>query len=463
MASNLSKKVAKGDVGAYKELYNNTRATVWYINYLLLCDKNAANESTKAVYKNAFFEIADAPENADRFAEFVEEKAVTYCKIKLAKSNNKEFRIPDSKNFSSFVCDEKSVITDEKLELSVLKNMPALHRFIYVMSVYLKWTDARIAMFFHTSEETVRLAHEADALNVAKIALALSLASGKTVSLSKEELTSLIECVEGSFDIDEETDRQILLSIYDTVAPIKEKRAKQTNKNLMIGAIVSVAVLIVAVIACAVILNANNLSETDSGKQEEFVPTLENREKREYTVPYNVPEEITHYATIDIKYYGQIKLALCGNIAPKTVENFEKLANEKFYDGLTLHRIIEGFMMQGGCPKGDGTGGYEDENGNEVNIKGEFESNGHQNDIGHKRGVISMARNGYSNDSASSQFFIVQETSSHLDGDYAAFGYVVEGMHVVDFICEDAVPTDNNGSIAKNRQPIINSIRVEKV
>ena len=122
-----------------------------------------------------------------------------------------------------------------------------------------------------------------------------------------------------------------------------------------------------------------------------------------------------------------IKLELYPEIAPKTVENFEKLVKDGFYNGLTFHRIIRGFMIQGGCPKGNGTGGPG------WQIKGEFAANGWKNDLKHTRGVISMARTGHP-DSAGSQFFIMHEDAPHLDGQYAAFGKVVEGMDVVDRI-----------------------------
>ena len=122
-----------------------------------------------------------------------------------------------------------------------------------------------------------------------------------------------------------------------------------------------------------------------------------------------------------------IKLELYPEIAPKTVENFEKLVKEGFYNGLTFHRIIRGFMIQGGCPQGTGTGGPG------WHIKGEFASNGWKNDLKHTKGVISMARAGHP-DSAGSQFFIMHEDAPHLDGQYAAFGKVVEGIEVVDRI-----------------------------
>ncbi len=122
-----------------------------------------------------------------------------------------------------------------------------------------------------------------------------------------------------------------------------------------------------------------------------------------------------------------IKLELYPEIAPKTVENFEKLVKEGFYNGLTFHRIIRGFMIQGGCPQGTGTGGPG------WHIKGEFAANGWKNDLKHTKGVISMARAGHP-DSAGSQFFIMHEDAPHLDGQYAAFGKVVEGIEVVDRI-----------------------------
>ncbi len=167
------------------------------------------------------------------------------------------------------------------------------------------------------------------------------------------------------------------------------------------------------------------------------------------------PNEITHYADIVIEDYGTITVALHGNAAPKTVKNFVKLANEGFYDGLTFHRIMKGFMMQGGCPEGTGRG----DSGK--NIKGEFSKNGFENNLRHTRGAISMAR-GEEYDSGSCQFFIVHEDSTFLDGAYAAFGYVTEGIEVVDKVCTDAKPVDNNGKIPADAQPAIKSITIRK-
>ena len=159
-----------------------------------------------------------------------------------------------------------------------------------------------------------------------------------------------------------------------------------------------------------------------------------------------------HHAVIDVKDYGTIELELDADTAPITVTNFVELAKDGFYDGLTFHRNIEDFMIQGGDPNGNGTGGSKH------TIKGEFSANGVENNIKHERGVISMARSQDYN-SASSQFFIMYEKASHLDGQYAAFGKVVEGMDVVDKL-EQVKAIDNNGSVEASQQPVINSIKI---
>ena len=160
-----------------------------------------------------------------------------------------------------------------------------------------------------------------------------------------------------------------------------------------------------------------------------------------------------HNVRIEIENYGTIDVELDADTAPITVTNFINLANSGFYDGLTFHRIIKGFMIQGGDPEGTGNGGSSQK------IKGEFKVNGVDNNISHVRGVISMAR-AKSYDSASSQFFIVHEDSTYLDGQYAAFGHVTSGIEVVDKICDTVKVEDNNGTTLKENQPIIKSIKV---
>ena len=175
-----------------------------------------------------------------------------------------------------------------------------------------------------------------------------------------------------------------------------------------------------------------------------------------------IPAEGTRHAEIEVENYGIICLELDSAAAPLTVENFVALAQSGFYDGLTFHRIMDGFMIQGGDPEHNGTGGSEN------NIKGEFAANGVENSISHVKGVISMARAGRdnpvtgvkANDSASSQFFIMVADGPFLDGQYAAFGHVTEGIEIVEQIARDARPIDNNGTIPYEQQPVITRITV---
>ncbi len=194
----------------------------------------------------------------------------------------------------------------------------------------------------------------------------------------------------------------------------------------------------------------NSKTDTDTQEKDETVETQTGEREKEES------EELLtgkHHVEIDVKDYGVIKLELDADVAPISVTNFVDLAKSGFYDGLTFHRIIKGFMIQGGDPLGNGTGGSE------KTIKGEFAENEIENNISHVRGTISMARS-MENDSASSQFFIVHEDSTYLDGSYAGFGTVTEGMEVVDAICDSVSVEDDNGTVLAENQPVITSITV---
>jgi len=206
---------------------------------------------------------------------------------------------------------------------------------------------------------------------------------------------------------------------------------KRKNMKKIVLATVLAAILLCAVIGLA-------LSNKNKGSNE------------------NAFQSGNHYVQIDIADYGTIIAELDADSAPITVDNFLKLVDSGFYDGLTFHRIISGFMIQGGDPKGNGTGGSDQK------IKGEFKANGVENPIVHERGVLSMARS-MAYDSASSQFFIMHQNAPHLDGQYAAFGRVLSGIEVVDAICDSVPVMDGNGTVAKANQPVITSIkRIEK-
>lgn len=215
----------------------------------------------------------------------------------------------------------------------------------------------------------------------------------------------------------------------------KKSNRQDKNRVVLISAIIA-AVLVVVCIA-AVIANTivNNKKDGSGG-----VPAVTSK---------------NYFADIEIKDYGTITVKLDSEAAPLTVKNFVSLAKDGFYDGLTFHRIMEGFMMQGGDPEGTGYGGSD------KTIVGEFANNGYNNNLSHTRGAISMARSNSYN-SASSQFFIVHQDSTSLDGEYAVFGYVTEGIEVVDAVCSDAQPIDGNGFIAAEAQPVITSITIRE-
>lgn len=225
------------------------------------------------------------------------------------------------------------------------------------------------------------------------------------------------------------------------------------NKKMVIGIgvivfIVLVGFFIIKGLSKDTQNNENNFNEKGSNIQTEN-NTLSSYQKEED----NMYKTGKHHAKIEIKNYGTIELELDADIAPITVANFAKLVNEGFYDGLTFHRIIDGFMIQGGDPEGTGMGGSNE------NIQGEFALNGVKNTISHVRGTISMARSRAYN-SASSQFFIVHKDSTFLDEQYAGFGKVTSGIEIVDKICEDIQVEDDNGTVLKQNQPIIEKIQM---
>lgn len=244
------------------------------------------------------------------------------------------------------------------------------------------------------------------------------------------------------------------------------------KKSYIIIGVVVVVIVMLAAIGIYAVINSNSQSKkqleenstniegttnTENSAKENNTENkdgnIQNNQISNESEENNMYSTGKHHAEIVVKNYGTIALELDSDVAPITVENFANLVNEGFYNGLTFHRIISGFMIQGGDPLGNGTGGSS------KTIKGEFASNGVKNSISHVRGTISMARSSMPN-SASSQFFIVHQDSTFLDGKYAAFGTVTSGMEVVDKICADTAVEDDNGTVAKNNQPVIEKITI---
>ena len=236
------------------------------------------------------------------------------------------------------------------------------------------------------------------------------------------------------------------------------KNTKSKDNSTVIIIILVICILLVIGITSISVKNRQKAeneakSATSASQSDNFAEDYEEDEPLDEEEPevivFDAVVNPTYYADIEIRDYGTITVALDSDIAPISVENFVKLAKSGFYDGLTFHRIMEGFMMQGGASS----------TVQADKIKGEFLANGVDNRLSHKRGVISMARANDPN-SGSSQFFIVHKDSTFLDGNYAAFGIVTEGLDVVDRICEESKPTDNNGTIPTAEQPVIISVTI---
>ncbi len=234
---------------------------------------------------------------------------------------------------------------------------------------------------------------------------------------------------------------------------INTKEEKFMNKKVLICVGIIVLIVLAGILIIKKVNKDTEKEENNFNKIANNVQKEENEQSVQKEEENNMYSTGKHHAKIEIRNYGIMELELDADIAPITVANFAKLVNEGFYNGLTFHRIIEGFMIQGGDPEGTGMGGSSE------NIKGEFFLNGVNNAISHVRGTISMARSKAYN-SASSQFFIVHEDSTFLDKQYAGFGKVTSGIEIVDKICEDIQVEDDNGTVLKENQPIIEKIEM---
>ena len=315
-----------------------------------------------------------------------------------------------------------------------------LQRFIFVLHTVGDFSSEQIAKLIKTDSKIIDKALEAEKENVNYILQQTS----KQDSTSYDKIVSTFVQNEKKVMISDKTDEKVM-EIIDELS--KSYESKKRIKNIIMG--VAGLAVCACIIACIIQFTkvGNVTSGTDSG--------ADGDDTGNGVVTVELDKSLTYYADILVQNYGTITIKLEEETAPVTVTNFVSLAQSGFYDGLTFHRIIEDFVMQGGDPAGDGTGGSQN------TIVGEFSANGYENNLSHTRGAVSMARSSISYDSARSQFFIVhKDCSSSLDGNYAVFGYVTEGMEIVDAICEEAEPVDDNGLVATDKQPVITSIKI---
>lgn len=439
----LIAKAALGDKKSLDFICEKYGKYVYFFCTTVISDNKKAENAFKKSFKAIFSTISKNP-NTDNLDEIVKSETAKVCKSAIFDENNHENGAAKMQPFGDKdKISSASAITAEQKNIFVnaLKSINANQRIVVLLNLLCDYNTKKIADILKISEDKVQNSLEYGRENIKK---------QLRTSDSKFSKRDIIFLMTASANIVKEAAAQAKIpdsvdSFLDEIVLSLAKPQKSDKKKAWI-VISAVAVFLVAVIVVFVITsnksNGSAGATNDSASASNVSATIGESQAKG-----------THHAEINIKDYGVIKVELNGDVAPITVANFINLANSHFYDGLTFHRIIDGFMMQGGDPLGNGTGGSEN------TIKGEFSQNGVENNLSHTRGAISMARSS-DMDSASSQFFIVQSDSTYLDGQYACFGYVTDGMDIVDEICKNAVTTDSNGSVSAENQPVINSITI---
>lgn len=439
----LIAKAALGDKKSLDFICEKYGKYVYFFCTTVISDNKKAENAFEKSFKAIFSAIYKNP-NTDNLDEIVKSETAKVCKSAISDENNHENGAAKMQPFGDKdKISSASAITAEQKNLFVnaLKSINANQRIVVLLNLLCDYNTKKIADILKISEDKVQNSLEYGRENIKKqLRTSNSMFTKRDIIFLMTASANIVKEVAAQAKIPDSVD-----SFLDEIVLSLAKPQKSDKKKAWI-VISAVAVFLVAVIVVFVITsnksNGSAGATNDSASASNVSATIGESQAKG-----------THHAEIDIKDYGVIKVELNGDVAPITVANFINLANSGFYDGLTFHRIIDGFMMQGGDPLGNGTGGSDN------TIKGEFSQNGVENNLSHTRGAISMARS-TDMDSASSQFFIVQSDSTYLDGQYACFGYVTDGMDIVDKICKNAVTTDSNGSVDAENQPVINSIKI---
>lgn len=442
---------AKGDKKAMQQLYGQYAGTCYYLCSYFLKNEQAAAEATVTVFSQVFEATVGQPVLNDQlFRALVLGKTVEVTKAIIQKNTPTAFRDAEKAQQSGSFSPAKNAAgpTNDEKEMLICALRSLQNRQCYTLTMlycfdlqkhqlakYMKLDSDKIEASLARAKESLRKTLQLPENN--RRAMEDQLRALKAALL--EQATAAT--------VPSEVEKQVQKNIEKTAKFVTAKFLKQLG-------IAAVCIVAVAGLACGAFFLIKNNKGSANANSESSEVNLEADGSTQSSTAQTEPEfKATQHAKIEIKNYGTVSLELYGEEAPITVNNFVKLANSGFYNGLTFHRIISGFMIQGGDPKGDGTGGSDE------TIKGEFSENGVQNRILHTRGTISMARSS-ENNSASSQFFIMQQDATHLDGSYAAFGRVTSGLEIVDKICEDTPVTDSNGTVLANNQPVITSVTV---
>lgn len=410
----LAKKAAQGSKAARTAVYEKNKKSVYFLCLTLLNHPLQARQAAAQIFENFWQTMTESDPAAQDLHTALLQQTTAECRRMLLQTDPDAF-LPD-RTFSA--ASEKRPHIHEgddaaQLYLTyLLARLNPLQRFILSMKLAAGLNTEQIAAWLELPEMIINTA-----MNRAEDTLNSVLQSLKNVSEcpvhSYLELKALMAHLASHIAVPSETEAAVYQHIAATAKPVSRPAAA-------LGYLLCIAAFLLCL----------------------------------YPLASQTCDFFQHtYASINIRNYGNILLELDEEAAPETVANFTKLAESGFYDGLTFHRVIYGFMMQGGDPNGNGTGGSGE------TITGEFAANGIDNPISHERGVISMAR-AQDYNSASSQFFIMHADYPELDGLYAAFGHVISGLDVVDNVCASTPVIDSNGTVPAGYQPFIDSIQV---
>ena len=448
MASIIEQAI-KGQRTALNSLYEENKQKVYYLALCLLKNPAQAQAAMVTAFRESLNGMQAAQiRTAQQFTEHIVCKTVNYCKAKLYQKNPKSLRVPFNKDFSI----PSNAMVRDQYDTALayyLGNLPTTQRYIFAMHTIGELDALHICRILKFDAKTVRMAIDAEADNWNR----LRKLSIRDYADSWDGLLQTAKEAEADIVVPEAAEQQVAAIINSIAAPIEEKERNSRYKRTVFSVLLLACALILALIIG--LSSGNDIADTDETQgTTQNTETAGGTEATETEPAYDALDEtLVYYADIVIQDYGTITVQLDQHSAPITCANFVELAESGFYDGLTFHRIIEGTMMQGGCPEGTGYGSSDN------TIVGEFSANGYDNPLSHTRGAISMARSD-DYDSASCQFFIVQQDYTSWDGQYAVFGYVIDGMDVVDAVCADAQPTDSNGSMEAENQPVITSVTI---
>lgn len=453
--SNLYQKASHREKRAMLALYEQYGPTAYYICRHLLQSEEAAATLLPRIFKELWRQLSKRPAQTEtEFRRALLNLVARQCSgITLAKNPRAFQTHQGTPPVKAKVDDGLSLI--QLLEAALARLTP-VERYVYLLEGVGGMEDSNCAQILKF-KQWMRAARRDSAELYLCAQLDEDAAAAKNDETRQKVRTLLTDAARGA-EVPAEANARIRADIDSFGTDPSWQKLAALPIAKITAVVVAVCLVLVIAIAGVFMVNTSGSGEdaaseaTTETSTEETAAEAEEPEATAAATPETSAEE-TMYADIDIADYGTVTVQLDPDAAPETVANFVSLAEDGFYDGLTFHRIIDGFMMQGGDPNGDGTGGSD------TTIPGEFSDNGFENDLSHTRGAVSMARSS-DYDSASSQFFIVQQDSTYLDGSYAVFGYVTDGMDIVDEICESAQPTDDNGTISADQQPVINSITI---